>query len=524
MVGGSALNDWRRPFGVWARAGLAVGLAATLAATPLLAQDVDDPGAPPPEQSAAAPTPAVIRPYQPPAAPNIALRPDQVDLLRHALADAETQGFEHEAFTPANLDSLLRSKIPGERRAGEIALMEAIFRYAHALHSGRLPASAFEDLWGLRPAPFDPSPGFVAAVSGDRLAAWLDGLAPPYSGYQSLRTALATYRAIAADGGWNPIPAGPDLKLGMIDKRVAALRARLAIEDPTFAAEAAVKSPRLFDAALSAAVIRAQKRYGEDPTGVVGKATLAALNAPASQRVAQILANMERWRWLPQSLPTDRVQVNIAAAVLTVFHSDTPTLSMRAATGRPDDQTPMLASEIGSVVLNPPWNVPASIAKKELWPKEKANPGYLARNDFIVIKTPDGGERLQQKAGPKAALGRVKFDFPNPYGVYLHDTPSRGAFGKYARQVSHGCVRLEKPVVLADALFEGDAKWTSDQIQTTLDGGHTVRATLPTPIAVYLFYWTAFVGPDGMTNFRADPYDWDAALMQRIAAVQRGSA
>jgi murein L,D-transpeptidase YcbB/YkuD len=245
---------------------------------------------------------------------------------------------------------------------------------------------------------------------------------------------------------------------------------------------------------------------------------------PVEERVAQILANMERWRWLPQTLPTDRIQVNIAAAVLTVFHSDTPTLSMRAATGRPDDQTPMLASEVRSVVLNPPWNVPSSIATKELWPKEKAHPGYLKRNDFIVIKTPEGGERLQQKAGPKAALGQVKFDFPNPYGVYLHDTPSRGAFGKYARQVSHGCVRLEKPVILADALFDGDPKWTPDEIQTTLDGGHTVRATLQTPIAVYLFYWTVFVGPDGMTNFRADPYDWDAALMQRIAAQTRSPA
>jgi murein L,D-transpeptidase YcbB/YkuD len=452
------------------------------------------------------------------------LKPDQVDTLRRALAQAETQGFEHEQFTPANLDGLLQSKTPSARHQGEVELIAATLRYAHAVHSGRLPPGDFQDEWGLRPAPYDPAPDFVAAVGADKLPAWLDSLAPPYSGYQSLRAALATYRAIAGDGGWDAIDDGPDLKQGMIDPRVAQLRARLAVEDPSFAALPPPKSVKLFDAALTQAVIRAQKRYGEDPTGVVGKATLAALNVPVEERVAQILANMERWRWLPASLPAERIQVNIAAAILTVFQADTPTLSMRAATGRPDDQTPMLASQVQSIVLNPPWNVPSSIATKELWPKEKAHPGYFKRNDFIVIKTAEGGTRLQQKAGPKAALGRVKFDFPNRYGVYLHDTPSRGAFAKFTRQVSHGCVRLEKPVILANALLEGDTKWTPDQVQTTLDSGDTVRAPLPKPIAVFLFYWTAFVGPDGMTNFRSDPYDWDPALMQRIAAVNHSPA
>ena len=513
MIEPLALTGSSRRFG-W-RAGLAISLVAAMAVGAAWAQDEAEPSAPPPRAAAPAP---------PAPPPNVDLRPDQVDLLRRTLAGAETEGFGHEAFTPTGLDALLQSKNAAARHQGEVLLVSAILRYAHAVHSGRLAPSAFEDEWGLRPAPFDPAPDFVAAVGADRLGAWLDGLPPPYSGYQSLKTALAAYRQIAADGGWVAIPAGPDLKLGMIDPRVADLRGRLAAEDPIYAGLPPVKSTRLFDAALEQAVIRAQKRYGEDPTGVVGKSTLAALNVPVEQRVAQILANMERWRWLPPTLPTDRIQVNIAAAVLTVFHADTPTLSMRAVTGRPDDQTPMLQSQVQSIVFNPPWNVPASIATKELWPKEKAHPGYLKHNDFIVIKTADGGERLQQKAGPKAALGRVKFDFPNRYGVYLHDTPSHGAFGRFARQVSHGCVRLEKPVVLADALMDGDPKWTSDEIQSTLDSGDTVRAALPQPIDVLLFYWTAFVGPDGMTNFRADPYDWDADLMQRIDAGAHGAA
>ena len=257
---------------------------------------------------------------------------------------------------------------------------------------------------------------------------------------------------------------------------------------------------------------------------MVDKQTLAALNVPASERVDQILANMERWRWLPATLPADRVQVNIAAAILTLFHQDTPVLSMRAATGRPGDETPMLQSAIQSIVLNPPWNVPADIASKELWPKERAHPGYFARNDFIVIRSAEGGVRLQQKAGDKAALGHVKFDFANRYGVYLHDTPSHSAFGRYARLVSHGCVRLEKPVLLADTLMQGSDQWTPPFIDQTIAGGDTVRASLPKPIAVFLLYWTAYVGPDGQVNFRDDPYDWDRQLMQRIVAADHAAA
>ncbi|MGZ8370395.1 MAG: L,D-transpeptidase family protein, partial [Caulobacteraceae bacterium] len=228
--------------------------------------------------------------------------------------------------------------------------------------------------------------------------------------------------------------------------------------------------------------------------------------------------NMERWRWLPPSLPADRVQVNVAAAVLTLFQNDQPTLSMRAATGRPGDETPMLTSEIHSVVLNPPWNVPQGIAAKELWPREKANPGYLARAGYKIIPLPGGGNRLQQAAGPSAALGYIKFDFDNPYAVYLHDTPSRGAFDRYGRLVSHGCVRLQKPIPLANAVFQGDPVWTPEKIAETIASTKTVRVPLPKRISVYLLYWTAYVTPDGQVNFRNDPYGWDVELARRLVA------
>ena len=436
-------------------------------------------------------------------------------MLVDALAKVQAQGFAPGEFTPAGLDDLLSSSDPVARQAGQQKLIAAVLRYAKAVHTGRLTQAGFLEEWGLRPEPYDPAPDFNQAVTQDKLGPWLDTLPPPYTGYQSLAQGLTAYRAIAAKGGWKPISPGPVLKPGESSPRVLELRARLAAEDPTVTTDGGP----LLDDALAKGVMRAQKRFGLKDDGIVNAATLAALNTPIEDRIGQIVANLERWRWLPAELPVDRIQVNIAAAILTVFHADAPTLSMRAVTGRPGDETPMLHSQVQSIVFNPPWNVPSSIATKELWPKEKAHPGYFAKHDFIVINTPDGGKRLQQKAGDQAALGKFKFDFPNPYGVYLHDTPGHAAFDRYSRLASHGCVRLQKPKELADNLLQGDAVWTPDKVDATVASGKTVRASLPQQISVFLFYWTAYLGPDGQMNFRDDPYSWDKMLIQRINAA-----
>ena len=380
--------------------------------------------------------------------------------------------------------------------------------HARAVHAGRLAEADFQRDWGLRPPLFDPLPGFADAVKRDRIAAWFAALPPPYSGYDGLKAGLERYRGIAAAGGWPVLAAGPDIGMGATGPRVLALRQRLRVEDGDVAATGS------FDATLLDAVRRAQRRYGLNPTGTVSSQTLAALNVPAQARVRQIMANMERWRWLPQDLPRDRIQVNIAAAVLTVFDGDQPVMSMRAVTGRPGDETPMLSSTIHSVVLNPPWNVPTSIATKELWPKEKKSPGYFKRNGFRVID----GTRLQQRAGDQSALGRYKFDFDNAFSVYLHDTPSRAKFASFSSLASHGCVRLEKPADLARLLLKGDPAWTPDTIAATVDKGDTVRARLVKPVSVYLLYWTAFASGNGQMNFRDDPYGWDATLAAKIEA------
>jgi len=454
---------------------------------------------------AQAPSPTAA-PYARAVAGAIILTPEQADLLRATLAASDRHGFAPGEFAP--------------RGDSEAALVDAALRYAKAVKVGRLDVANFRSDWALRPQPFDARGGLARAVADNRLQAWLDALPPPYPGYETLQVGLTTYRDIQAKGGWRPLAAGPDLKIGAVGPAVEALRARLGVEDAAVPPVTAMTPPQpgqtagqpLFDEALAEAVKRAQRRMGLEPSGTVGTATRAALNVTVERRIDQIVANMERWRWLPSSLPAKRVQVNVAAGVLTLFKNDQPALSMRAVTGKPGGgETPLLSSEIHSIVLNPPWNVPTSIATKELLPKGRA---YLASAGFRFL--PGGG--LQQRPGPNSALGLIKFDFDNPFAVYLHDTPSKGGFARYTRLVSHGCVRLERPLALARALMEGDPTWTPQQIDETIAGGVTTRARVADPVVVYLLYWTAYVTPDGQVNFRQDPYGWDALLIKRIAA------
>ncbi len=466
---------------------LALSPATAQEAPPATAQDV--PAAPAP-----AAQPALAAPVTLPRMTEAQAR-QLADLLAK---DAVAQGLRSPAARPDTLE-------------GE-ALVRAALDHAHAVHVGRLDAGDFQRSWGIKPQPYDALPAFADAVRRDRIAAWFASLPPPYAGYDALAAGLARYRGIAAAGGWQRLAAGPELKFGASGPAVAALRRRLAVEDPQVPA-----AGDRFDAPLVEAVRRAQRRYGLNPAGLVGAQTVAALNVPVDARIRQITANMERWRWLPAKLERRRVQVNIAAAVLTVFDGDAPVMSMKAVTGRPANETPMLVSSIHSVVLNPPWNVPSSIANGELWPKERANPGYLKRNGFRVIDTGDGGKRLQQSS-EQSALGRFKFDFANDFAVYLHDTPAQSGFSRYDRLASHGCVRLEKPAELAKLLMKTTPEWTPEAIDATVAAGKTVRAKMADPVAVYLLYWTAFAGANGQVGFRDDPYRWDETLASKVEA------
>lgn len=482
----------------------------SLVATPLMAQ-VSPPPVPAPTATPQAVTPPVTQP--PAAAPRIAT-PTQIaaPVAMPTLSEAQARQLA-TLIAKGEVTQGLRQGAPRDLSGmAPDAIARIALDYAHAVHVGRLDTADFTKDWGIRPQSYDPLPGFADAVRQDRIADWIASLPPPYAGYDTLVAGLARYRAMAEAGGWTAISANASIPFQSSGPLVAQLRKRLAMEDPAVSATGTT-----FDEPLLAAVRRAQRRYGLNPVGTVGAQTIAALNVPVSQRIRQIMANMERWRWLPQQLEAKRVQVNIAAAVLTVFDGDDPVMSMKAVTGRPGNETPMLVSTIHSVVLNPPWNVPSSIANKELWPKERANPGYLKRAGFRIIDNGDGSKRLQQSS-EKSALGRFKFDFPNDFAVYLHDTPAQSGFSKFDRLASHGCVRLEKPADLAGWVLKTTPDWQPAAVDATLASGKTVRASMAEPVAVYLLYWTAFANNDGQVGFREDPYGWDSQLASKIEA------
>lgn len=475
---------------------LAAASMMLAAAMPALAQTASPSPSPSPSPSQTE-APLQVQPL-PAALPLPTVTPEQAQQLRRIIVQGRiAHGLRYSTQAAEVLP------------ADDAGLVRAALDYARAIHIGRLDTADFQEDWALRPAAWDPVPGLARALAENRLAPWFADLAPPYEGYETLRAGLARYRLIEAAGGWSPIPAGPDMTVGATGQRVAALRARLAVED-----DGVARLGNSFDAELKEAVIRAQRRYGLNPTGTVSSGTLAALNVPVEARVRQIMANMERWRWMPKSMPTDRVQVNIASASVAVFEGDRPVMSMRGVTGKPGGgETPMLVSNIHSVVINPPWNVPAGIAARELFPK---GPAYLARNGFKVIGT--GANRRLQQQPSHSALGKFKFDFNNPFAVYLHDTPTKGTFSRFDRLASHGCIRLERPAELANLLLQGDPTWTPEKVAETVAEGKTTRVPLQKQVAVYLLYWTAYGSANGTMNFRSDPYNWDKTLASKIEA------
>lgn len=386
----------------------------------------------------------------------------------------------------------------------------AILSLARTELGQRIRPAEVDRLWSIQPPRRDVSAEFEAARARGQLVAWLQGLSPPYAQYANLEKARARYQAMVGSGGWSPLPKGPAPRDGRPSPLAAALRARLAAEGYAAPATAAAD---VFDPGLRAALVAFQGRHGLAEDGVLGPATRAALDVPAQVRLDQIDANLERWRWVPRSLPADRLEIDIAGAHAALFRAGAPTLTMRIIDGDPRHPTPMFASRLEAVIFNPPWIVPTSIARNEILPKAARNPGYLARNDFTYVNG-----RLIQRPGPKNSLGQIKFDLPSPFGVYLHDTPSRSLFQRPVRALSHGCMRLEKPRELALALLASQG-WTGEAIDQAIAAGTTRRVELTTQVPLYVFYWTATADADGEASFRPDVYGWDRKLIQALCSA-----
>lgn len=397
---------------------------------------------------------------------------------------------------------LLAALVAGPALADDKAILDRA-----TLEAGlRLRPTSVDPLWGLQPQRRDLAAELEAARAAGRVEAWLADLAPADPRYAALLAARARYAELVAASGWSPLPAGPVLRPDDSHPTILDLRRRLAAEG--YGPVEPLDDPRL-DAQLRAVLIQFQTLHGLEPDGVVGPATRAALDIPAAVRLAQIDANLERWRWTPWVLPADRLEVDVGTAQATLFEAGAAVLTMRVVVGDLKHKTPMFASQLESVVINPPWNVPASIASAEILPKAARDPGYLARNGFRFV---DG--RLQQRPGPGNSLGRLKFDLPSPYGVYLHDTPGRSAFARRTRTLSHGCMRLEAPRDLAARLL-GPQGWTLARIDAAIAKVTTQRVDLTTHLPLFVIYRTAFVDAAGL-NLWPDPYGWDAALARAL--------
>ena len=437
-----------------------------------------------------------------------ALQASEEELIVKALAEAPTHGFGPDRFSTAAIEADLKSGDRAKAAAAEKKLVDLTLAYARAQHGLGIPKAMMDANWGMRSSAYDAEAEFKAARANGKLEDWLKSLPPPAPGYEAMRAAYIPYLKAWQAGGWTVVAAGPTLKMGSRDPRVAQLRDRLTAED---AAVPAQEGPPVFDAGLMQAVQRFQARVGITPTGVVDPITLKALNVPVAARAAQIRANLERWRWAPREQSPDRIEVNSVAGLFDLYLDGQPALHMLAASGKPGDETPIVASKIETVVLNPTWNVPDSIANEELLPKGDA---YLQAHNF----TQDGG-RLVQQPGDDNALGVVKFLFDNPYSVYLHDTPSKAAFSRDQRSVSHGCVRLQHAVELANTLLSRQQGWSPQRVSEALASRETQTVSLSKPVQVEIFYWTAFLSQEGI-SFRDDVYGWDAKVLQAVDSPQ----
>src|SRR5215203_1299946 len=469
---------------------------------------------------------------------NAKARP-QIDDLVDALREADREGFDPNLYNVAMIEErraeaakgFLSEKGFDPREAGALDVWRTFLymKYASDVADGLSDLARADPAWKIRPERFDPLAHLEKALSENRIKESLHELLPTSPEYARLRTALSDYRAIDSKGGWPQLPATLKLKPGQRSPAVAALARRLAVSGD-YRGSIPEGKHAVYGAELQEAAKLFQLRHGLTDDGVTGKDVVAEMNVPVERRIAQIQMNMERWRWLPRDLGERYILVNIPEMRLDVYEGDKVPLTMKVVVGKPDSQTPIFNDEMTYLVFSPYWNVPETIAQDETLPAVIKDPGFLTRNNMDIVDkagnavdpasldlSDPAAYRFRQRPGNDNSLGLVKFMFPNQFNVYLHDTPADSLFGRAARSLSHGCVRVEQPEELANYVLRDQPEWDGERIQAAMHGGEEKIAKLKAPLPVYLGYWTARARPDGTVHFRPDVYDVDSRLTTRLA-------
>ncbi|HWJ72775.1 MAG TPA: L,D-transpeptidase family protein [Kaistia sp.] len=443
------------------------------------------------------------------------------------IALAADDGLDPAAYSlPAKTLGSTAPLGPDLAAAVEITLDRALLTYARQAYAGRLDPASVGKLITIKPLLPDPVAILASVSSAPDAAAAVDGYNPPHEAYRALKAALAEARQQAPADAPAPIAEGKLLKLGVSDPRVPLLRARLGLAPAT-------DNPDLYDNALAEAVARFQASSGLKADGAAGGNTIAFLNGVGKNNTAEIIANMERWRWLPRDLGAFHVAVNVPEFEVRVVDDGKVVHETRVVTGKTTNQTPIFSDEMESIVVNPSWNVPASITMKEMLPNVRRDPSYLSRNGYQVLARVGGkvvpvspssidwstasarNIQIRQVPGDDNALGSIKFLFPNEHSVYLHDTPSKSLFQRDSRAFSHGCVRVQNPLDFADVLLAYEGGWTKQRLRKMI-GGRESWVKLPKKIPIHITYFTAFVDDAGKLQTRPDIYGYNARVERAL--------
>jgi L,D-transpeptidase YcbB len=447
--------------------------------------------------------------------------------LTDAILGANADGMRLDDYPIGDLANaiaaLKQTKTPtaDQLATADVLLSASYTALGEDLLTGQVDPRTVAQAWHVDPEEENVDSALVRNLRYEHLDKALATMRPTDDDYAGLSKQLQNYRVIVAKGGWQKVPDTKNVKPGTpADPAVlAAVRNRLAAEGivPTSGANEpsassttqATKSSsaNTYDRDLAAAVALFQSRHGINVDSALGKETIESMNVPASYRLAEIAANMERFRWLPRSFGSRYIFVNVSAFKLEAYDSGQKALEMKVIVGQEyqNKNTPVFADSMETVVFRPYWNVPPGIAAKEIFPKGAA---YMARENMETYQ--EGGEtRVRQRPGPKNALGFVKFLFPNDFNIYLHDTPNHELFKEDVRAFSHGCIRVEKPAELAQWVLG----WPADKVQQEMDNPPNDKSVkVPQKIPVYITYFTTYID-NGQLYFGNDLYNRDDKLV-----------